>query len=620
MDISNESATLVYLDRKAVPYRLSGTDQAALDVCPFCDAAPGKLTVNVSGGEGDGLWICHHCNERGNLKRLREHFGEDEVNTVLMTMRQQKTAAPLPNIEAAHKRLMEDDAYKDVLEYLVCERHFSTEVLETYKIGAESAYGKKWVLIPYINGAGHCIYVKYRTVPPHSKEFRSSSGREAPLFNESVVVQGLEELFIVEGEADCLALLSAGVKNVVGVPGAGVKKAAWIERMDNANPQRIYLLYDRDRKGQEGAKEIAKRIGVKKVYNIVLPEFSTADGKPGKDVNEWLAAGHTAEELRPLCDAARPFNVEGVAPVQEVLADLISDIEGNGLKPSLDTPWPSLNNKLVGVEYGDVVGIMAQGKIGKTTMALNWLNYYASCGVNALLYCLEMPPKRLVRKWCCHITGDTEGELGTFSKESIVRAQEIAAAMPGELLFGFTQSKKADIIFDTIRQCVRRYGVKVVAFDNLQFLVRSVENSAQETANISKRFKELAMELGIVILLVIQPNRVREGQLIEASNAYGSSAIEKDVDAMIVLHRNRVLNLGNEAEFDGYLETDQTFEPQMLVRVGLTRYSSGGACTLWMDGASSTVREFSAEEKAAVLAVKKGKPTGKIVDEQIVEI
>ncbi len=69
-----------------------------------------------------------------------------------------------------------------------------------------------------------------------------------------------------------------------------------------------------------------------------------------------------------------------------------------------------LNIRLGGVEFGDLVAISAEGKVGKTTMALNWLDYYVrSYGHNCLMFCLEMPPKRLARYSFVTGTDDTPG-------------------------------------------------------------------------------------------------------------------------------------------------------------------------------------------------------------------
>jgi replicative DNA helicase len=180
-----------------------------------------------------------------------------------------------------------------------------------------------------------------------------------------------------------------------------------------------------------------------------------------------------------------------------------------------------------------------------------------------------------------------------------------------DLLFGYSRSNKPDEVFSTIRQAVRRYGVKVVCYDNLQLMSRSLEHQTQEISRLTKEFKALALELNIFIILIIQPNRVAEGQIVAARNAMGSSAIEKDVDCMICLHRNRVGKI-SASDFTGWMETEDNFEPHLLVRVDLSRYAPGGTCTLFFDGARSTVREFIAEDIATI-----SKQTGAIEEAPI---
>jgi hypothetical protein len=89
---------------------------------------------------------------------------------------------------------------------------------------------------------------------------------------------------------------------------------------------------------------------------------------------------------------------------------------------------------------------------------------------------------------------------------------------------------------------------------------------------------------------------MKEGEIVSARNVYGSSAPGKDVDAMVCLHRNRQGNL-KEEEFAsmGFMEVEENFGPELLTRVDLSRYSSGGVTTLIFDGAKSMVKEFSPE-------------------------
>lgn len=566
--------------------------QACVVNCPVCGNTNNKFYINISGGENDGLWDCKRCGESGNFGQLRQRLGMGIENAVSVKDMASVGAvvAPLPDFDTLHVNLMNSPEYEDVLDYLIAERKFSLEVLNRLKIGAYTKDGSKWYIIPYFNSAGAGVYYKARrfgVVPEGGSRFTSPKGREVGLFNEGCLAPGMDSLTIVEGECDTISMISAGYEAVVGVPGAGVKKAAWIDKLDSLAPKQIFICFDNDKPGQTGAKELALRIGLDKVKNVVLPDFG------GKDVNDWFKLGHTKEALDILFEDARCFDVQGIHALPQLLEELRYEIETRGTEPTYDTPWPSLTKRMGGVELGDLVGVMGEAKCGKSSACLNWVQYYAERGVDSLFYCQEMSPKRLVRKWVSMITKtpDSPGN-SQITPATVDAALQYARDMDGDLLFGYTKSCAVDEVMDTIRQTVRRYGVKVVCFDNLQMLVRSLEHSANEISNITKKFKALCLEMNIVIILVIQPHRVPDGQIISARNAMGSSAIEKDVDTMVCLHRNRVGVLQKAVDFRGFVETEDNFEPLMLVRVDLSRYAPGGQTTLFMDGPTSTVREL----------------------------
>lgn len=566
----------------------------AVETCVFCQNTNWKFYVNVT-EEKDGLFKCMVCDKQGNLWQLKNELGLTTPNVTSVKDAAPKDVQPLPDLMAMHRMLLTSEAYGDILDYLVAGRGFSMAVIEKFKLGGYIDQGQKFMIIPYLDAAGKPVFYKGRSLPVEGqkKKYLAPSGREARMFNDTAITDGMDELVMLEGEADCLALLSQGYESCVGIPGASVKKAAWLERLDQAKPKNIYLCYDLDEAGQKNAKEMASRIGFDKVRNVVLPAFLTKEGTKAKDLNEWFCTGKTLADFRELMSQAKKFDIQGVQSVGEILSDLRSDIEDKGNAPMYDTPWPSLTNRVGGFENGDLVGLMAEGKIGKTTMALNICQYYASKGIVPFMFCQEMPPKRMVRKWVSHVTGtdDSPGK-SQITPEVVDKALEVALAMPGDILFGFTSSNKADDIFDTVRQTVRRYGVKVVVFDNLQMMVATLDTAAQETSKITKGWKKLAMELDVLIILIIQPKRVADGMIISSRDAMGSSAIEKDVDFMICLHRNRVLSRLREEDFKGVMDTEDTFEPELLVKVDLGRYCAGGSCTLYMDGATSTVREL----------------------------
>lgn len=595
------SKAYAYVTAKGWEHRVT-EDHIILERCPCCGKDNWHFYIRFFPQDKDGVWDCKVCGEGGNLYQLAEYLDERLSDVISMrdAATQGRKPEALPNVDAYHEALMNEnpDNEYDALEY-ISNRGYSMEIVERFKLGVVEQFGKRWLVIPYFQG-GKLVFVKYRTLPPAPKEFLGLSGREAPLFNSDCLSPGMDELFFVEGEGDALSMLSNGIENVVGVPGANLKKAAWIAALDEIAPKTIYILYDNDKVGQAAAKEMAKRIGIDKVRNIVLPPFTYMDGdeeKQGKDINEWFRAGHTVEELNELKATAKFFSVDGVQSVAELLEEIREDIATKGsLLPKWKTKWEELNRIIGGFEEGDLVGIMAEGKVGKTTMAEDLLEgLRQDYDETVMMYCNEMRPKRLVTKWISNVTDTPQKD---FTNGTVDQAMAVAANSKGDYLFAYTTFTKRQEVYDTIRQAVRRYGVKFVCFDNLQLMVRNIEHSTQETSVITKEFKNLAMELGIVIFLIIQPHRVSEGQIIAARNASGSSAIEKDVDVMLCLHRERVGKIDSE-EFKAmkFMEVDTNFAPELLIRADLTRFAAGGVTTLKMLGELSKVVPLSYEDK-----------------------
>lgn len=605
--VEQSSKALTFIQSQGWDYTPSGVDQAKLHKCPFCGDERGKVYINIAGDDKDGLYQCQICKEAGNLYQLKAKVGATPargVTSIKDAANAQTPPSALPDFDRWHNQLFTEE-YGEVLDYLICERKFTMDAIRKMKLGAVRFKSHKTgeptlcYTIPYYDAKGQPVFYKARTASadPAHKEFFSPAGREACLYNEAALKPGMDELTICEGEGDVCALISNGIENVVGVPGASNKKATWIEKLDKIAPKKIYLLYDADKAGQDGAKEMASRIGMDKCWNIVLPEFG------GKDIGEWFAAGHTVEELEQLKAEASLFPVDGVVSVGDAVQELIEKLKAGGgtMKPTYTSPWPPMDKLIGGFEDGELVGILAPGKTGKSSMLLNWLHYLAMEGHACYYDCLEMPVTSMVQKWASHVTGtpDTRG-ASEITVDVLHQAFAAAKGMKGDLLLGYHSKPKPQQVFDTIRQVVRRYGVKVVGFDNLQLLSRSIAHQQQEISAISKDFKALAMELNILIFLIIQPKKVDDGRFVGADDGLGSSSMSKDVDYMICLNRRRVLGGMKESDFHGMLETSATFEPYLFAEVGLTRYSAGGSCTLYFDGATSTVRELSAADATAV--------------------
>ena len=109
------------------------------------------------------------------------------------------------------------------------------------------------------------------------------------------------EVFVAEGERDVLALRAIGMAATTNPCGAGKWLPGHAEQLAASGCLRVVVLPDRDEPGRKHGQSVAAScasvgLGVKVVD---LPEL------PAKgDVSDWLAAGHTAEELAGLVAAA----------------------------------------------------------------------------------------------------------------------------------------------------------------------------------------------------------------------------------------------------------------------------------------------------------------------------
>jgi KaiC/GvpD/RAD55 family RecA-like ATPase len=632
------SPALQFIQSRGWDFKVNGQN-AELEVCPYCSKSGfGHCYIEIHGSASeqknrDGLHMCHKCGKSGRLADLKSHLGITipDVESRRDFSRGERKIEELPDIDACHEALLED---ADAMDYLMNVRGFSRAIIEKTKLGiVQERYfreaGKvKALVYPYLVN-GQPVFVHYRTLPDMSKPgkvpkaFSSPQGWDAPLFNGEVLRDGLKEVVMVEGEANCIAAMDKGVENIAGVPGANFKKAEWIGTLDELpGLEKIYICYDKDKVGQKAAQVLASRIGIDRCWKITLPDFDitteTGETKKGKDLNEWFTqGGGTAEAFENLKEEAVLFDVDGVSNSSDAVQEFYDELLGKGIEPKYKTQWPGLN-KLVGFDPGDVCDILAVEKCGKTTFAMNLVEHMVDTyGEDGIIICLEMTRAKLARKWIAHKAqiadnipnSPEEAEaLKNAFLAAIPTVQNIAANREGDLYFCLPKYKTVEDIYDLIRQVIRRYGVKWIVLDNLQRLADSTpkgkSSRTEHMSSISKVLSQIAKEYDIQMIRILQPHRVADGKVVTSDNTDGSSQIAKDCDCNITLHRNK---LGGEKKADQIdmmigSETAQAFANETLCTVGLSRYSSGGNTWLMYDGAKSTFYPFTVENQAAVQA------------------
>lgn len=106
-------------------------------------------------------------------------------------------------------------------------------------------------------------------------------------------------VYVVEGEKDADSLWRVGLVATTNPMGAGKWHDSYSETLRGAN---IVIIPDADTAGYHHAAQVAAS-SYGKAARIRILELPS-----GKDVTEWLAAGHTATELKALADQAPPYD------------------------------------------------------------------------------------------------------------------------------------------------------------------------------------------------------------------------------------------------------------------------------------------------------------------------
>ncbi len=274
-------------------------------------------------------------------------------------------------------------------------------------------------------------------------------------------------------------------------------------------------------------------------------------------------------------------------------------------------------NKVFGMDEADVIDMTAPAKIGKTTWALQMLEFMADTyGEDGCYINLDMTTPKMARKYVSHVaqvaddvpqTPEQAVALRQAFLDGIKVTKDKIANREGNVYFCYPKFKKMDDLYALITAVIRRYGVKWIVFDNIQracdVTVGSM-NRTQHISTISKTLAQFAKDYNIQMIRLIQPHAIRKGEMCTPDDSDGSSQVTKDCDSSCTMFRKYLGTMDAEAfNSMGHVEAESGFDPKTFFQVGLNRYGGGIGVTLYMDGAKSTLREYDIAEIAASKAV-----------------
>lgn len=221
--------------------------------------------------------------------------------------------------------------------------------------------------------------------------------------------------------------------------------------------------------------------------------------------------------------------------------ELIERIK-EGKPKGIPTGYKSIDMQSGGFFIGSLVVIGGRPGMGKTTVAINFATSTAKLGTPVAFFSLEMYTGDIHER---HVANDLDISYGKLSKYRLNDAEMQKLFMSAKIenlpLYYETENNFTKIC-SRIRILAKKYGVKVVYIDYLQIIECDIKgmNREQTISYMTRTFKRLGLELGIIIVLMSQLGRSVEARPIKRpfiSDLRESGAIEQDADVIMLLYR-----------------------------------------------------------------------------------
>lgn len=385
-------------------------------------------------------------------------------------------------------------------------------------------------------------------------------------------IQGAVEVVVAEGEKEADALAALGFAATTSVMGAGKWKDVYAEQLRHAGVQRVIVIPDNDTAGHAHALQVVQscRAHGLDARIVPLPGLPPIRPKHGEDVSDWLASGHTADDLRALLAAAPPLRDPAsleTAPAAAVSWRLWDGAETWGFPP----PLPLIDDLLM---LDGVTWVGGRPKSFKTLVVL----YLCLCiaarrAAAANHFKIQATPRIL---YVGREDGGARFEL---------RRDEILAAWTDRPELGairFLIREHVDLLnpahVSWLRDTCRRESITVLVLDTWTALSPSADPmAAKDQAQLAAVVVQLAQDIAGQVIVVDHSRKNRpDGQPLSAADIFGPLQKWAAADNTIMLER-----VGSSFRVEVYVEGKDIDSSQCFLEVsprgsGLEKFTYAG--------------------------------------------
>lgn len=267
-----------------------------------------------------------------------------------------------------------------------------------------------------------------------------------------------------------------------------------------------------------------------------------------------LILAETAESFYSLSQNQRDDTSDWSALMEVTVREVNNLFDNHQGLTGIPSGYVDLDNMLMGLQNKDMIILAARPSMGKTSLAMNIVEYVASgehhpekTQLPVLVFSCEMGAEQLVRRMLCtnakvSFPKLVQGMVGQHRHKDIMEAATRLKNLP--IVIDDTAGLDVMDLRARARRMASKYGIKLIVIDYLQLLncgKFAKEGRQRETAAISNHLKAMAKELNVPVIVLSQLSRANEIRGGESqpklSDLRDSGSIEQDADVVMLLRR-----------------------------------------------------------------------------------
>lgn len=254
-------------------------------LCPFHDDHKASWNARKS----DGIWNCFTCgfggtivqfhNKKYNIplieaeKELQKYFKTEEINPEI--------------VEEVHKKLLNKN---EVIEFLIIKRGLKNETIKKFKLGFNPEDNRIW--IPISQNGKYVNIRRYDWTGQQEQKFlpfAAGMTQATTLFPYENLISA--ELFLMEGEMDCILANQLGYPAITVTGGANTFKKEFIPFFLN---KKLRICYDIDDAGKKGTLQIVEILkNITEEIKIIELDIKTP---PNGDFTDYIVTHKKTKE------------------------------------------------------------------------------------------------------------------------------------------------------------------------------------------------------------------------------------------------------------------------------------------------------------------------------------